>query len=194
MDSNYFINYLKERVALDRESEAALCARIKELTIVKGSNLLYPGDVCKYLYFVKTGFFRVYTSDGFEDRTIDFATTDQFLTAIESFFQQKVTDVGIVCEETALVWRISFHDWHALEDYSPRFLNLTKKVLMEHVIRINQEKNIYRTSNATQKYIHLGKQYPGIANIISQKHIANYLGITGPTLSNLLKDIFRKRK
>lgn len=189
-----FIDFLQARSFLDQECEAALQARVKELVIYKGSNLLYPGDLCKYLYFVKSGFFRVYTSDGFEDKTIDFATSGQFITAIDGFFNQQIHNEGIICEEDAIVFRISFYDWLALEDFSPQFLNLSKKILQEHLLKINYEKNIYRISNATQKYIYLGKQYPGIANIVSQKHIANYLGITGPTLSNLLKEMYRKTK
>jgi CRP-like cAMP-binding protein len=194
MNFQYFIDYLQARVRLDRECETALFARIKELTITKGSNILYPGDLCKYLYFIKSGFFRVYTSDGFEDKTIDFATSGQFVTAIDGFFNQTAGNEGIICEENSVVFRISYHDWLALEDYCPLFLSLSKKILVEYLLRINYEKNVYRTSNATQKYIYLGQQYPGIANIVSQKHIANYLGITGPTLSNLLKDMFRKHK
>ncbi|MDQ7948182.1 MAG: Crp/Fnr family transcriptional regulator [Pedobacter sp.] len=194
MDVKFFIDYLQSRVVLDQECVEAISARIKQLTIIKGSNLLYPGDLCKHLYFIKTGFFRVYTSDGFEDKTIDFATDNQFMTAIDSFFKQQVGHEGIVCEETAIVWRISYHDWLALQDLSPCFLHLSNKILQEHLIRVNHEKNIYRISNASQKYRYLGEQYPGIANVVSQKHIANYLGITGPTLSNLLKEMFRKQK
>ena len=194
MNFKYFIDYLQSRVTLDLECEVALQARVKELSITKGSNLLYPGELCKYIYFIKSGFFRVYTSDGFEDKTIDFATTDQFITAIDGFFNQQASNEGITCEENSIVFRISYYDWLALEDYSPHFLSLSKKILQEHLLRINYEKNIYRVSNATQKYVYLGQQYPGIANIVSQKHIANYLGITGPTLSNLLKEMFRKPK
>jgi CRP-like cAMP-binding protein len=194
MDFKYFIDHLKSKIDFDQECEDELRARVKELSIIKGTNLLFPGELCKHVYFIKSGFFRVYISDGFEDRTIDFGCPNHFITAINGFFTQHVNHEGIVCEENAIVFRISYHDWLALEDLSPKFINLAKEILKEYLIRINHEKNIYRVSNAAQKYDYLGKHYPGIGNIVSQKHIASYLGITGPTLSNLLKEIFRKPK
>ena len=194
MNFNYFVGQLQAKGNLDQNNIEELRARIKELSLVKGTNLLFPGELCKYLYFIKDGFFRIYTSDGFQDKTIDFAGPNRFATAIDGFFTQKISNEGIICEENSVVFRISYHDWLALEDLSPQFLNISKQLLLDYLLSINYEKNVYRISNATEKYKYLGKQYPGIANIVSQKHIASYLGITGPTLSNLLKDMLRKRK
>jgi len=194
MNFKYFIEHLKSRVNLDQAAQDELRVRVKELNIVKGTNLLFPGELCKYIYFVNSGFFRIYASDGFEDRTTDFARSGHFMTAIDGFFAQQITEEGIICEENAVVFRISFHDWLALEVLSPQFLNLSKLLFQEYLIRMTYEKNVYRISNAAQKYTYLCERYSGIANIVSQKNIASYLGITGPTLSNLLKDFLKKTK
>jgi CRP-like cAMP-binding protein len=194
MNFEYFINHLKSRINFDQACEDELRVRVKELSIIKGTNLLFPGEPCKYIYFIKSGFFRVYESDGFEDQTIDFGGPNHFITAINGFLTQQITNEGIICEAHAIVFRISYHDWLALEDLSPKFILLAKEILKEYLIQINHEKNIYRVSNAAQKYDYLSKHYPGIGNIVCQKYIASYLGITGPTLSNLLKEIFRKPK
>lgn len=109
MNLSYFLLHLRSRVNLDNSAEEELRARVKELSVIKGTNLLFPGDLCKYVYFIKSGFFRIYTSDGFEDQTIDFACADSFMTAIDGFFTQQITREGIVCEEDAIVFRISYH-------------------------------------------------------------------------------------
>lgn len=194
MNFHYFLSHLRARVDLDNDAVEELRVRVKELSIIKGSNLLYPKEVCKYIYFIKNGFFRIYTSDGFEDQTIDFACTGHFMTAIDSFFTQQATSEGIVCEEDAIVFRIGYHDWLALETLSPQFLLLSKALFQEYFLRLNYEKNVYRVSNAKQKYHYLGERYPRIANVVSQKNLASYLGITGPTLSNLLKEMLKKTK
>lgn len=192
MECKYFIEYLQSLAPLDEECKAAITARVKEISVIKGTNLLYPGDLCKHVYFIKSGFFRVYTSDGFQDDTIDFATSDHFVTSIDGFFSQKPLNEGIICEESAIVYRLSYYDWLALEDFSPQFLYLSKRILQERLLRLHYEKNVYRLGNATDKYLYLCEKYPSITNIICQKHIASYLGITGPTLSNLLKQMLRK--
>jgi hypothetical protein len=47
--------------------------------------------------------FSGYTSDGFQDQTIDFGMANHFITAIDGFLTQQITNEGIVCEENAIV-------------------------------------------------------------------------------------------
>ena len=192
MDFNYFIDPFSGHINLNASLEQELLSRVKELAIVKGAYLLQPGDICKHAYFVKSGFFRIFTTDGFEEATIDFAGRGQIATALSNFLKQKTHQEGIVCEESAIVFRLSYHDWHALQDLDPQFLSISNLILQHYLLHINLEKDTYRTSNSAQKYTYLTQNYKGIANIVCQKHIASYLGITGPTLSNLLKDMLRK--
>jgi CRP-like cAMP-binding protein len=109
MSFKLFVNHLQGKINLDQTAIEELRVRVKELSIIKGANLLFPGELCKYLYFVSEGFFRIYTSDGFEDKTVAFACPNHFLTALEGFFTQKILNEGIVCEENAVVLRISYH-------------------------------------------------------------------------------------
>ena len=192
MNFNYFIAQLSHQVKLSPALELELNSRLKEFCILKGTYVLNPGEVCKHIYFVKSGFFRIFTSDGFEETTIDFAGSNHIAIALANFLMQKSEQEGIVCEENATVYRLSYYDWLALADIAPEFLHITNLVLQKYLLHTNFEKDVYRISNSAQKYVYLTQYYKGIANIVSQKHIASYLGITGPTLSNLLKEMLRK--
>ncbi|TKC10662.1 Crp/Fnr family transcriptional regulator [Pedobacter polaris] len=193
MNFNYFIDHYKQYLNCPI-LELELLSRLKELNIVKGTYVLNPGDICKYVYYVKSGFFRVFKGDGFDEETIDFAAPGHLATAIPNFLIQQSQREGIVCEENARVLRISHSDWLALENLSPKFINLGKLILQAYLQQVNTQKNLYRTSNASQKYQYLTQHYKGIARIVSQKNIASYLGITAPTLSNLLKTMLKKPK
>lgn len=194
MNFKHFINHLSLRANLSAEHIEALQSRVKEIHLIKGQQVLYPGEVCKHTYFVVKGFFRVYQTDGFEEETIDFTGPDHFATSLFNFLHQKADNKGIICEEDAVVFKLNYYDWLALEDLSPEFLLLGKQIMLEYIKEIYEDKNIYRISNATQKYQYLSSKHQGIGNIISQKNIASYLGITPPTLSTLLKDLLRKPK
>lgn len=194
MHFKHFINHLSLRANLSSEHILAVQSRVKQLHINKGSQLLYPGDVCKHTYFVVSGFFRIYQTDGFEEETVDFSGPNQFVTSLHNFLNQKADNKGIICEEDAIVFKISYYDCLALEDLSAEFLLLNKQIMLEYIREIYDEKDIYRLSNATQKYLYLSTKYQGISNIVSQKHIASYLGITPPSLSALLKELLRKPK
>ena len=193
MDFNNLINHSLENNRR-KEWELELQKRVKELCVIKGTHLLNPGEICKYVYFVKSGFFRTYRSDNFIEETIDFAGPGHFALALKNFLAQEIGNEGIVCEANAIVLRMSYQDWISMESVFPQFLQLSKQVLQEYILFLNYQKNIYRTSNATQKYFYLCEQFKGISNIVKQKHIASYLGITGPTFSNLLKDQWKKPK
>lgn len=192
MNFNIYIYPIPTNLHLNQTLEKELWSRMREIEINKGTYLLHPGEVCKYLYIVKSGFFRVYTSDGFDETTTDFAGQGQIAVALHNFLVQKSAQEGIVCEADAIVYRLSYHDWMALQDLAPEFISLSNLILQKYLLLLHTQKDKYRTSNSAQKYQYLTQQYKGIANIVSQKHIASYLGITGPTLSTLLKDMLRK--
>lgn len=192
MNFTYFINHLQSKMQLHEQWQEELKIRTKEIIIRKGNYLLYPNEICKHVYFIRSGFFRVFSTENEVEETVDFAAADHFITSLSSFFSQRNGKEGIVCEMDAVLLRINFNDMLALQDLSADFLRLCNHILQEYLLLLNEEKNTYRTANATQKYLYLCQLYPGISNIISHKNIASYLGIAAPTLSNLLKDLLKK--
>ncbi|MFN0291594.1 Crp/Fnr family transcriptional regulator [Pedobacter helvus] len=192
MNFTYFMSHLQGRVQLNEQWQAEIKNRCQLVEIQKGGVLLYPNEICRHVYFVCSGFFRMFSLENELDETIDFAATDDFLTCIDTFFSQKNGKEGIICERDGVLLKLNINDILALQDLSTDFLRLCNAILQEYLILINREKNVFRTANATQKYLYLCRRYPGIANLVSHKHIASYLGITPPTLSILLKGLLRK--
>jgi CRP-like cAMP-binding protein len=192
MNLTYFMNHLQSLVQLSPQWQTELKIRTKEVQTQKGNTLLYPNDICKHLYFIRSGFFRVYTTENETEETVDFASADHFITSLPSFFTQKNGKEGIVCEADGVLLQLNFYDILALQELSADFLRISNLVLQQYLLLLNQEKNVYRTANATEKYLYLCQQYPGIANIVSHKNIASYLGIAAPTFSNLLKELLTK--
>lgn len=192
MNFNYFMNYLQTFLQLSPDLQAELKIRVKEINVEKGSILLYPNSICKHVYFICSGFFRIFTTENEIEETIDFASTDQFITSLKSFFTQKNGKEGIISETDGVLLKINYHDLLALYELEPDFLRLSSLVMQQYFLLLNDEKNVFRTANATEKYLYLNQQYPGIVNMVSHKHIASYLGVTAPTFSNLLKDLLNK--
>ncbi|WP_165501709.1 Crp/Fnr family transcriptional regulator [Pedobacter frigiditerrae] len=191
MNFKHFLNHLQQRCEQVTEFESAINERAKEIEMNKGQVLLYPGEVCKYVYFVHSGFLRLYHETPYQEATVDFAGEGQFTTCMASFFTQQKSKEGIVCESSGILFRISYHDWLSLEDLSPVFILLSKAIFQEYLTLISEERNVFRTSNATQKYLYLKSRHPQISNLVSQKHIASYLGITEQSMSIIRKGLIR---
>ena len=192
MHFNYFMEHLQGRFQLSPIYQQELKSRVKVMAVYKGQDLHFPGEICKYVYFIHSGFFRNYILHDEQEETIDFAGQDKFITSAVSFLNQVNTKEGIICVIPGIVIRINLYDWLALEDISPDFLRLGHIIMQEYLLHSHHEKNLFRTANANEKYEYLCQQFPAIKNMVSGKDIASYLGITQPTFSNLLKNRLRK--
>jgi CRP-like cAMP-binding protein len=90
----------------------------------------------------------------------------------------------------------------AFEGNFLKFLELTEKYhdvsilyarfLEEAFIRMEDKATILSILDATERYLHLKKQIPGIESMIQLNHIASYLNITSIQLSRIRKKIYSK--
>ena len=191
MELKNFTEYLNSRENLFPEWEDQFKQSVTEFHIRKGGQLLYPGEVCKSLYFVKSGFFRIYERDGIAEKTIRFVGGNQFAVSIKNLLYQLTFNEGIICENDAIIFGVAFKDWLNLEKLSSKFSILTKKLLLDNILFLEKENEICRIGSTKMKYCFLAEQYPGIGNIVSQKNIASYLGVSPATLSNILKSLLK---
>lgn len=193
MNFNQFFSHLQQWCEQVSAFENAIKERTKEIAVNKGQVLTYPGEVCKYVYYVHSGFFRLYQEQPGQEATVDFAGPGEFITSLKSFFNQQKSVEGLICEGKGIVFRISYYDWLSLEDLSPVFILLSRTILQDYLALINEEKNVFRISNATQQYLFLKSRYPQISNLVSQKHIASYLGITEQSMSIIRKTLLSRK-
>ena len=70
------------------------------------------------------------------------------------------------------------HENNQLKDV---WITLLERALQYKIYR----ENTFLVENATERYIHFKKLYPDLYNIVPQKHIATYLGITPESLSRI---------
>lgn len=91
--------------------------------------------------------------------------------------------------------------WEALEESTIMFCKTTDiRLLMKESVELKgiwitllesgMRYKIYRENgflveNATERYLHFKKQYPGLCERVAQKHIATYLGITPESLCRI---------
>lgn len=192
MKNSHFIHLLHTKFNFSENGEKMLEPRIKMMTLPKGTPLLRPGEICKHIYFVESGFIRQYI-EAEEQQTTAFACEGHFGTVVESLFKQCKSEEGMMCETNCTLYALHYYDLMVLEDLSMEFVMLSKKLLTYYLLRINREKNIYLKANAAEKYQYLCQHYPGLAAHIKHKDLASYLGITQQSFSRLLKETLTKR-
>jgi len=184
-----FIERLEQCGNLSEESKSLLRGRAPDLVIEERTHLLEPGSVCKHIYFIKEGLFRSYTLNDEKDETTNFMGPDDFMTSISSFFNRSFSSEGLVCENKAIVIRVSYHDWMAMCQEDPNFMEISLNIIVGYLVSHYEQSHIYRTGNTSDKLEQLCRIYPGILNKVAQKHIASYFGVTEQTMSSIITNM-----
>lgn len=194
MNVKIFKDFLSNQTQIGEDLMREVLLRTKEIKVEKGTYILFPGELSKYSYFIVDGFFRSFIQLVDQEKTMDFFGPGQMCLGRQSYFQQLRTNEGIICEKDAVVFRISYYDWRALENISSEFLVLTKNLIIQDLLKMTEINQIIKCSSTLDQYLFLKNQHPGISNIISQRNIASYLGISDPTMSGIVKSLLFKPK
>ena len=184
-----FSSQLSQFLPLNNSLLNFLRQRLRQVEPLRKQVLLQPGQVCRQLYHVNQGFFRIYREDATGHVTVDFAGAGEFLTIIPSFFDHTPSSHGMVCEADAHIYELSYKDLLDLEELSPDFTSLSKAIITKYMLGYYQDFDFYRQANATDRYQRLCQRYPNISNLVSQKDIASYLGMAPQSLSRILREM-----
>lgn len=180
------IEIIAELVDLPKEAEKEILSAFEKETFAKGDLILEKDRTCKKLYFVNQGLARsFYINENGKDITVWFFNNNNFLTAVESFFEQTPSYYNIQTLEATEVYSIShtklhelFKKHHSMEKFG--------RILSIKMINVLAEKlNSIQFQTADDRYKFMLKTYPDIANKAPLGHIASYLGITQETLSRI---------
>ena len=184
---------IREKVALT-PTEMELCKTFfipKKLR--KKQSLLQEGDVCIYNAFVEKGILRSYSIDEKgNEHIVQFAIEGWWITDLASFLTNSNSIYTIEALEDSELLLLTTEARDALMNQIPMFERY-QRVLLQNAYIANQARiNSALTETAEDKYLNLGKAYPGIVKRVPQHMLASYLGLTPETLSRVRKQISKK--
>lgn len=189
MNYSTFIERLEKCGNLSEERKSLLRDRSADINIPEKEVLLHPGELCKYVYFVKQGLFRSFRNINYKEETTNFIGEGDFMTCMHGFFAHSFAKDGLVCEQQAIVIKVNFYDWQAMCDEDPDFLKISMNICIGYLVSHYEQSYIHRTCNTTKKLEHLCMIYPGILNRVAQKHIASYFGVSEQAMSGIIANL-----
>ncbi len=164
-------------------------ALITKKNVSKKTLLLKEGQVCKYINFVDSGALRAYHVDKEgKEATIMFAVADWWVTDMFCFLNKKPAMMYIEAIEDSCILQLSKEHLEKLYSNVPKFERFFR-ILMQNAYTREQLRVIENLSlSAEDRYDSFLNKYPHIANVVTQKQIASYLGITPEFLSSIRKN------
>jgi signal-transduction protein with cAMP-binding, CBS, and nucleotidyltransferase domain len=182
------INVIKSFQELDFETEQAIHKYFIVEKFKKEELIIQEGKICSKVYFIKSGTVRRFCLEDGIEVTKWIYTSNQFITSLSSFFEQKPSFENFqVCEETT-VYSLSYSDEQILLEY-PLFSKFHIKQLRLYLSKINEFHHLFRAMNAQEKYFYLLHSFPQIILKAKLKHVASLIGVSQETLSRIRASI-----
>lgn len=168
------------------ENNILTCTKTK--TAKRNEYILREGEICKEFIFITKGCTRLYYLPNDNEVTVWFGFPNNIGSEIQSFISEKPTKFFIqAIEDTEYISITKSHFDKLLTEYLEWEI-FTRKVWEETIINIIDRLTAFQCQTADQRYLDLIKD-PDYLQIIPQKYLASYLGVTPTSLSRLRKNI-----
>jgi CRP-like cAMP-binding protein len=181
---------IDKHIALTDGEMEAFCGLFQKAIIKKKSFLLREGEVCRFEGFVVKGLFRVYHIDqnGFE-QVLYFAIENWWITDIDSFTNEKPSQLFIEALEESEVFLISKKDKEDAYDNIPKIEKLFRVMTQKTHVALQRRMIDNLSKTADQRYLDFIEKYPAHYTRLTNLQIAAYLGISHEFLSKIRKKI-----
>ncbi len=188
MDHAPILQNIARHINLSQEETDYFLSRITYRELPRKELLLEEGQACKQLSYVLSGALRAYIIDqSGKESTIMFAVPDWWVTDMYCFLNGRPAMMYIAAIEDSRILQIRKEDLDELYVHVPKFERFFR-ILMQNAYTREQLRVIENLSlPAKERYENFLRKYPHIAQAVTLKQIASYIGITPEFLSAIRK-------
>lgn len=158
----------------------------KPLTLARNEYLLQPGQVEHHLYLVKSGAIRAFIISEFEEHTIRFGYTGSTISALDSYFTGKPTQMYLQAIRKTEILKVPKSQLNDLLQGHPENQQEYIQTLGNLAIQQMEREMDLLTYSPTERLKRVQQRSPKLFQEIPMKYIASYLRMTPETLSRIL--------
>ena len=153
--------------------------------VSKNHCVLTQGQICKKIYFVRSGCFKAYYIADGKENVLDFFIEDDWFVELGSFINESPSHFYIEAIESSDLYCLSKDKFEELRNKNNQWECFYTKLLEKNIPRLIDLINDKISISNEENYHKLIKNRPDLINRIPQYLIASYLGMTPEGLSKL---------
>lgn len=186
------LKLITSKVALTN-NEIVLCKQYFEPVLFPKNHIIEEeGKIPKYLYFVVSGFLRLFHYNDLGDEvTTHINCPPGFITSYVNFAHQTKSNENVECITECELLKISKKNLDILTNESNTIKDFSIYVFQESIAYNETRSRELATLNAEQRYLKILENYPAIIQNVPLQYIASFLGINPKSLSRIRKQLIR---
>ncbi len=178
---------IEKIVPLTDDEFKFVLSHFKEKNFKKHQIIIQEGEYVPYDFYVIRGLMKSsQTNLGGKEHIIQFALEDWWITDPQGFHNRTKTALSIECLEDTKLLALTLENREKLCKELQKMEHFFLKKTTEDYIALQKRILCLISSTASQRYLHLLSQYPGLIQRIPKSMIASYLGVSRETLSRLV--------
>ncbi|MGJ1191034.1 Crp/Fnr family transcriptional regulator [Sphingobacterium siyangense] len=187
-----FIQLIKQHCQLS-EPEIDLCKNYMEpVRYTKHQIIEEEGKVPAYLYFVVSGFVRLFHyNDKGDELTTHINCPPGFICSYQNFSNQTRSEENLESITDCELLRITKANLDMLTAQSPAFKDFSVYVFQQALSYNEKRSKELATLTAEKRYLKLMAEQPDLLHNVPMQYIASFLGMNPKSLSRIRKQITR---
>lgn len=183
------LNLMREIIALDASDIEIVESFFEPFFCDKGQILEAENKPVKYLYFINSGFIRIFYNENGNEQTTHINCPSGFITSFNSFINGTISNENIECITYCEVLRITKNNLDVLCGKSQKWTDFARIVYENSVIYNEQRTKDIMNLSAEARYLNLLKYNPYIIQNVPLQYIASFIGIKPESLSRIRRKL-----
>ena len=190
------IFYLLNTIAsLSPELEVYLRKILHQRKFLKGEYILKEGMICQHIYFIESGFIRIFNRLPEKETTSWFLTEGDIFISVSSFFRQQPSADNIIALEECICWGITFDQLQEMGEKFPEFNAHRIAITESYYVRSEDRQYKMLALTQEQRYTYFVEKEPELFSRVPVHLLPSYLDIPRRTLNRIRSHYYNiKRK